>query len=266
MKKIALALLIAVLNSVTYAAARYLWYKSGQFAAKLMVAKPVDESNVMNYYVAGNINQPDVAFKFMENDLEGGITYVMYRENRGCDMRAIARQVIADAKAHGYQARVIGISIGDLVGRYAEAELKDAETIAINPEPDPRFLKPWARWTLRIVAPVMEVLSILCGWLSQLPLARGFSLAFLADQWWEIAYRTETPTEKGKTLGVICSTRDEFLDNETIEFHYDGIPLEYADTNHGNTVDTAEAYIDAWKRLQKEFAEQAYLEAWETRY
>lgn len=247
MTKVVLALM--ALNALSYAAARWSWRRSGQFGAELVVAKPADESGVMNYYVAGNVNQPDVAFKFMEDDLDGGITYVMYREDRGCDMRLIARQVINDARLHNYKARVIGISIGDLVGRYAEDELNRVQTIAINPEPDPRFLKPWARWSLRIGTPIMKVLMVPCGWLSQLPLARGFSLAFLADQWWEIAYRSDTPTGKDRLINVICSTRDQFLNNIFIKQTYGGVPIEFADADHGNTVDMADAYAVAWKRL-----------------
>ena len=251
---------VAAINAASYAIARWNWRQSGQFGAELVVARPADESGIMNYYVAGNINQPDVAFKFMERDLEGGITYVMYRENRGCDMRLIARQVINDVRLHDYKARVIGISIGDLVGRYAEDELYRVQTIAINPEPDPRFLKSWARWSLRIGTPIMKALLVPCGWLSQLPLARGFSLAFLADQWWEIAYRSDTPTEEDSLIAVICSNRDQFLSNTFIKREYGGIPTEFADADHGNTVDMADAYVVAWKRLLKQIG--ARLQEW----
>lgn len=247
MVKILVVLLL--INSVSFMVCRAAWYMSGAVAAKLQLVRGAS-SKVMNYFVAGNVNQPERAFKFLEDKIDGGITYVTYSEKKGCSMRQIAEQVIDDADILGCKARIFGISIGDYVSRLAEEQLDDVETIAINPEPHPSILKPYANYGLKIVTPIMEVLTIPAGWLSYIPCIRGFSLAFLADQWRDIAYCRDAPMETAMTLGVICSTEDEFLQNDVIEEYFKGVPIVYANCNHGNTEDRADEYIRAWEELQ----------------
>lgn len=256
MKKMVVFLILValIINSASFCLARAYWYCFGGLGADLEVERPADDNGVMYYLVAGNVNQPRQAFAFLVDRLHGGITYVTYRGTRGCDMQTIAAQVMDDAEEHGYTARIIGISIGDYVGRVAEAEFDDVETVAINPEANPRLLQTWARVGTRIASPVMEIVSIPLGWLSTIPFistCKGthFSLVFLADQWWEIAYINDAPEFYGSCRGAICSTDDQFLDNENIEEAFKGVIIEYAESDHGNTVDKADAYIKAWAAL-----------------
>jgi len=152
-KKLVIALLLV--NSLSYVGARAYWYATGAVAAELQRVREVGSSGVMNYFVAGNINQPERAFKFLEEKIDGGITYVTYAETRGCSMKQIVNQVLADAQQQNCKVRIFGISIGDYVSRFAESELDDVETIAINPEPHSKILKPYAGVGLKILTPLM---------------------------------------------------------------------------------------------------------------
>ena len=244
---------LLALNALTFCVARYgFWEHQGKVGAVLEVIKPAGESGIMNYYVAGCVNQPKAAFEFMVNDLEGGVTYVNY-VNRGCDMKMIAEQVIADAREHGYKARVIGISIGDYVSRWAEHEI-GAETIAINPEPDASLLQPWARYASVAGGAVAKLGAAACGWASLIPfypsVGGKHSLSFIADQFYGIGTANDAPHSTERTLGVINSDEDQFLDNVEIERYFEGVPVEYAESDHGNTVDKAPAYIEAWSALR----------------
>lgn len=252
-KMILAALLI---NAFSCAVVRGQWHATGGTGANLVVVKPAGESNTMNYYVAGCVNQPEAAFEFMVNDLDGGVTYVNYHATRGCNMKTIADQVIADAKERKYtKVRVIGISVGDYVGRWAEQELDNVETIAINPEPSAILLQPWAKTASFWGGHAANVVSYGLGWISLIPfyptVGGRFSLAFIAEQFCEIGSVNDAPHAVEHTLGVINSTDDQFLDNEEIEGYFYEVPVEYAESDHGNTVDKAAEYIGAWSALRE---------------
>lgn len=246
-KKLLIAALL--INSITYVCARAYWYKTGKVAADLQVVREVGDSGIMNYFVAGNINQPERAFKFLEGKIDGGITYVTYAELRGCSMKQIVDQVLADARQTGCKVRIFGISIGDYVGRFAESDLDNVETVAINPEPHPDILKPYANIGLKILTPAMEGLTVPLGWLSHIPCIRGFSFAFLADQWRDIAYCSNAPHVTDCTIGVICSSDDEFLQNSVIEGYFRDVPIITINSGHGDTQGNGEAYAKAWDEL-----------------
>lgn len=245
----------AVVNAVSYTVARAAWYMKGEVGATLQTVREIDESGVMNYFVAGNVNQPDTAFKFLEDKLDGGITYVTYNNLKGCSMRLITQQVLDDIGERGCKARIFGISIGDYVSRFAEAEFSEIKTVAINPEPHPKILKPHARYGLGIVTPIMEALTVPLGWVSHVPLPfaknHKFSLAFLADQWRDIAYLTDAPWVTADTIGVICSSDDEFLLNDEIADYFANVPTITIESRHGDTEGNAAAYAEAWDALMK---------------
>ena len=249
---IALASLMA-LNSLSYVGARIAWYAHGDVGAILQRVRSVDDTGVMNYFVAGNLNQPKKAFAFLEDMVEGGITYVNYATTTGCSMRQIIDQVLRDAKAQDCQVRVFAISMGERVARFVGAELTEAKTIAINPAPSPRILKPHVNIGVKIVAPMMEVLTVPLGWLSALPCIKGFSLACLADQWRDIAYSYDTPKPNHATIGVVCSSEDELLSNKEIADYYEGVPIVTIEGRHADTEGNAEAYAQALKQLLMTF-------------
>ena len=164
-------------------------------------------------------------------------------------MKQIVNQVLADARQRNCRVRIIGISIGDYVGRFAEAELDDVETVAINPEPRSNILKPYAGVGLKFVAPLMEGLTVPFGWFSYIPCIRGFSFAFLADQWRDIGYCFDAPRVTSHTIGVICSSDDEFLRNAKIEECFEGVPIVVVEGRHADTQGNADAYAEAWDQL-----------------
>ncbi len=249
-KKLVIALLLV--NSLSYVGARAYWYATGGVAAELQRVREVGNSGVMNYFVAGNINQPERAFKFLEEKIDGGITYVTYAETRGCSMKQIVNQVLADAQQQNCKVRIFGISIGDYVSRFAESELDDVETVAINPEPHSKILKPYAGVGLKILAPLMEGATVPFGWLSHIPCIRGFSFAFLADQWRDLSYCFDAPHVTTNTLGVICSSDDEFLQNDVIADYFKDVPIVMVEGKHADTQGNADAYAAAWDELMSQ--------------
>lgn len=257
LKRLIVALLI--LNSLSFCVARAYWYHSGEVGTRLETWRLADDSEVMNYLVAGCVNQPRSAYDFLLDELEGGVTFVNYQATRGCSMRTIAKQVIADAERHNYQARVIGISIGDYIGRRVEDALPGTESVGINPEPEASILRPWARGATCAGSVLAETLTVPVGWLSVIPWYNGcdnhFSLAFIADQFRDIGLIVNTPKATDGVKGIIISERpgkaegDEFLKNSAIREYFPGVPVAQARTGHGNTVDGADEFLRAWKEL-----------------
>ena len=135
---------VLILNALSFCAARTYWYVTGGCGADFEVMRPAEDGEKMYYLVAGCVNQPRAAFEFLFDELDGGITLVNYHSARGCSIRSISKQVIKDAKRHNYQARIIGISIGDYVSRQVENAIPDAKSVGINPEPTSNILHPWA--------------------------------------------------------------------------------------------------------------------------
>lgn len=219
------------------------------------------------YLVAGCGNQPESAFQFILPYLKDyGVTMVDYLPGHVCDMETIAEQVVNDAKLHDYQRiLVIGISIGDYVGRIAENRLgKIAYSIGINPEPDSRLLKTWAKVALRVGVPVAEAVSCAAGWLSKIrwysDCGNHFSSTFIVSQFREIAFRRDAPRVSKRMLGMILAEadqkngkgEDEFLLGRDAMRKYFGkhVPIYSAKgVGHGNTVKGAFAYERAWKEL-----------------
>lgn len=244
----------ALLNSGTYVLARGIWHATGKMAADLQVVRGAGESKKMTYLVAGNINQPIRAYWWLLSRIEGGITFVNYAEKRGCSMKQITRQVLDDAKTHGYaEVCIVGISIGDYVGRWAESELDNATTVAINPEPSSEFLRPYARWGLRVLTPLMELMTIPMGWLSHvICIRKEFSFAFLADQWRDIAYLTDAPDVTDHARCVISSGyMDEFLLHDVIEERFKGVPMSVINVRHGTTEANPAIYAQAYDELMR---------------
>ncbi len=241
----------AVVNAVSYTVARAAWYMKDEVGATLVRVRDDDSSSVMNYLIAGNLNQPEKAFGFLEDRLDGGITYVRYAESKGCSMHLIAQQVLDDIQKRNCKARIIAISMGDYVSRCAESTFYNLDTVAINPVPHPSVLKPVARNGLRVVTPIIEALTIPLGWLSSIPCIHGFSLVTLADQWRDLAYLNDAPWTVANTVGVVCSDQDEFLLNDEIADYFLNVPVVTIESRHGDTEGNAAAYAEAWDKLME---------------
>ena len=248
-------------NALSFCIARICWYATGECGADFEVMRPAEDGEKMYYLVAGCINQPRTAFEFLFDELDGGITLVNYHSAKGCSLRTISKQVIKDAKTHNYQARVIGISIGDYVARQVEDAIPGAKSVGINPEPDSSILQPWANAATKVGSVAAEAVSAVAGWASLIPWYNGsgnrFSAAFIADQFRDIGFAYDAPHTTGGTMGIIVSERpdkggDEFLRNSSIKEYFDGIPIAEARASHGNTVDMADEFLEAWRSLDLE--------------
>lgn len=255
-------LCLLALNALSFCVARAYWYVTGEFGADLKVMRPAEDDGKMYYLIAGCVNQPQTAFEFLFDELDGGITLVNYHSAKGCSIRTISKQVIADAKEHDYQARIIGISIGDYVSRQVEAAIPGTKSVGICPEPDSSILRPWANASTKVGSIAVEAISAAAGWASLVPWYNGcgnhFSTAFIADQFRDIGFVYDAPHATIGTVGIIVSERpgkdegDEFLDNSTIEEYFYGTPIVEAAASHGNTVDMADQFLKAWRSLDLE--------------
>ncbi len=262
--------IVSLVNAISHLLMQLKWRVMGENGADLILARTprvddtVDE-DVMVYLVAGCGNQPAKTFEFLMPDLaDYSVTYVNYRPNRGCDVRLIADQVIADIQWHNYRkVLIIGCSIGDYVGRVCGAELGDrVYTVAINPEPDSSLLRPWAKVATRTLTPLARVATIVAGWFSQLQLysdcGNRFSSDFMVSQFGQIGFRHDAPKVCDNLLGIIVAEpdengkgRDEFLQGrEVMREYFDNVAVYSAvGVGHGNTVKGAAAYKKAWDEL-----------------
>ncbi len=253
---------LVIINAGSSVVARFHWNSTGETGARLYVARKAEAGEVMNYLVAGSYQQPTGAFDhWLTPKLKGGITYVMY-SSYGCNMKHIAHQVINDIREHDYKARIFGVSIGDYVCRRAEAELENVETFAINPEPEPAILRPWARAASIGGGVLLEALSVFTGYASVVPnpimktASGNVSLAYFADQLLNIGLIKPAPHAISKTKAVFLSgyseteSLDQFLQNQKILEYFAGVPVFWVHSDHGNSVDQADGYIEAWAEYE----------------
>lgn len=232
------------------------FYHAG--GAYLQQISPPQTNRHMSYLIAGNLNQPLTAFRFMANEImSDGVTAVNYLPS-GFKPEYIADQIIRDIDENYYHAVVYTISVGDQVGHYIRRICGNkVPVIAINPCTTPIFLKKPIYYALRIFAPVLVVIGWLLGWLSEIKWipASGnrYSLTLLFAQWFQIAYGPRVSFRKDQTmpLGIICSRRDEFLNNDNIKMVYPQAITEYIDSTHGNTIGDGNKYLSGIRALER---------------
>lgn len=239
-----LLFLVFVINIVSFAIGRRLC----NLGMTLVSPKPA-KGGRLNYFLAGNLNQPEAAYAFLLPEIDGEVIFARYRL-LGWNARYSARKICQHIRLSKRRARVFTLSVSDSVGRELERMLGErVEIIAINPASDPSLIGRPFRIALRIVTPIMFVLCYLLGWLSVLPLiptvGGRYSLILLTDQWLTLAYGC-FPLPEGGTKVVVCSLEDEFLDNaEVLNFFVDPqTQIVAVDATHGNTVDEGEKYLE----------------------
>lgn len=241
-----------LLNAITFVVARVWWSLRGELAATLETHIGDPEDVTMTYLIAGNLNQADTAFKFMESELGSNYTFVQFN-TKGWSAKATAKLIAKDIRDHGYYGRIFTISLGDHVARYLEQELgRKIEVYAINPCPNRDALQSPFRTVLRFATPFAETLCHTLGWVSYLPIVPAFggkySLALLIDQYWNIYY-DYPPLGASQTYGVICSTEDSFLDNDELGCFYLDANIEYVNAGHSDIVNSADQYNSAIRSL-----------------
>lgn len=224
-------------------------------------------SNEMTYLIAGNLNQPLSAFRFLGPELLENVTYVNFQMTGWSAKRAaeeIANEVIAEDFSH---VDVYTISLGDHVGRYLEGLIGghcELRIIAINPCSDISFVCEPFNTLLKVFAGPFEVLCHALGWFSTIPFIPAqdgvskYSMILLADQYWSIAYDHPEPSVE-HTIGVVCSQPNEddndgLLENARIRdyFQHDGnsnFMIITIKTSHGATISCGDDYLEAVQQI-----------------
>lgn len=203
----------------------------------------------MNYLIAGTGNQSESAFGFLLDELEGGITFVHYR-NTGYNPKYVAQDIIRDAKANDYQVRLWTISVGDQVARYVEAseQIENLAAVGINPCSSSEIAKPSLRHGLQLILPPVGTLVTLTGWLGTvefIPLPGNlYSLDLLFDQACNVAYG-KPPHVVDHTQAIVISEQDQCLSETEIENYFPETFTVYIDTTHGDTAGAASEYLKA---------------------
>lgn len=257
MLKIILGVLATVLiiNATTFFIAFCMRYSVK--ATRLRTVRPATGDEVMNYFVAGMLNQAESAFGFIVDDLSGGITYANFR-NDGWSAEATADAIINDIRKHNYtKVRIFTISVGDQAARYLESYCSDnqekfqLEVVAINPCPSELVLNEKARRLANLGEPLLDAGCILTGWLSIAPMpflatpGGNYSLLLLVSQVAHITSYT-APSYTTHTLGVVISEQDEFLDRDALLSYFDWVPsVTIPNCKHGDTIGNGKAYRQA---------------------
>lgn len=227
-KVLTIVLILLCLNCFSFIMARIVLCLNGGTAAKFERAKVGKTGDAMTYLIAGNLNQPLTAFKFLKPELSGALTYAQFRM-MGWNAQATAENIAKEVKDRNFaKVNVYTISLGDHVGRYLEEYLGgecELQIVAINPCTDVSFLRKPLDVLLKIGSPIFEAVCHGLGWLSAIPLipapeGNHYSLMLLADQHWSIAYDHPQHLIEN-TIGVICSRLK--LDDETGKNDNDGL-------------------------------------------
>lgn len=256
---LSLLILVEVLNVLSFV---LLGRQDDQCGAELICLKKDPQSDVVNYLIAGLLNQADVTFYNFVDEMEGSVVCVNFRRN-GWNPEAMAEMICCDKmERHCRMVRVWAISVGDQAARFVDWTAAPVETIAINPCTKEFCLKDDLRnlgWAAKALRGFCEYVL---GWLSLVPIismsgtetdAPGknwkYSPMLVADQFVAI-------TEGSHILGqheseyVILSNRDQFLDNARVKtvFERCGAKFIEIDAGHADVVNCEDAYRQAFQQ------------------
>lgn len=243
-------LALVLLNSCSF----ILFRMQRRRTCHLITWRKARSSRVMNYFIAGVLNQPQNAFRFLTKEVRGGLTFVQY-DMLGWSAKDTAQQIAHDICKNRYNATIYTICVGDQVARYLEDILGNVKVVTINPCSWPELLKPLFYYGGKIIAPALMIICHLgLGWISALPLVRfkwgAYSLVLLADQLAEIAYGCATHCTTG-TQAVVCSTEDKILQNDKIIESFQTSNIGFVSVKHGYTTEKPVLWLDAIRQLLK---------------
>lgn len=250
-------IIVEIINIISCAAYRIIMRATDNLTANMIITEAKvpssDGQKVATVCFGGAMGIEDCFDVFKPYCQDGDFIY-MGRTKAGYDIDRQIDQVEQYVEENQItKLRVIGISVGDYAARCLEDEL-DCEVIclAVNPEPDSRMLKPWAKAMSYFGGGVFELGSIVGGWgglIEWMPKSgERFSLAYTGDQFCRFASINGAPHVCDRTIAVMIGRNkdgedlDEFLKNDEIEKYFKGVPVYWVDSNHGNTIDKAEAY------------------------
>ncbi len=243
---------LAIMNCMSFVLMRVRWRETSKLSGEFVQQIGNHASKTMDYFIAGNLNQPEAAFEFMRSEFGENFTYVNY-STHGWSAFDTVEKIATDIIEHSYQARIFTISVGDHVARYLEHYgTRDIKIYAINPCSNHTTLRRPLSLLLVMGAPLLGLLCCGLGWLSIIPViptvGGEYSLMLLADQYMTIAYDLP-PRAAAKTVGVICSKNDELLRNEIIRQFFGSAKIVEIDTTHGDTVGAGSKYLQGMQEL-----------------
>ncbi len=250
MGKMGIILALILVNTLSFAVMRQVCKPQ----TKLQVLRKAGSTEPTNYLLAGMMNQPEGAYEFLINELEGGIVLVKY-DQWGFDPEEMMRSILLHAW-NNYRNVVYTLSVSDHVGRRLERFLSEHDQIvAINPCPAREILNSNTLSLVTTVEPLLRAGCYLLGWLSVVPVvptAGGpYSLMLIADQLSVMVHDENAGRETGRTVAVVQSSQDQFLASTTMDEFFDGIPIVVANAAHGDTVGAANEYYCAWKKVME---------------
>lgn len=194
---------------------------------------------VATYFIPGLNGPPSEVFgKYA--DVTPGDTWLFRYSHLGFDPELNGAQIAEHAKSHGYtDVNVYAISIGAKVARYIRFDNHDVNLHIwlICPASKPNYLWSNLHILLKVVSPIMMVLRLCLGVLSDIPILPidgvWRSYADQAEQLFSLAYRkTHQPDN---TVGIILCEDDQFLDNNVIALDNDNIKnVVVTDTSHAD--------------------------------
>lgn len=258
-KKSYIALVVCALllwNTVSFALMRT---NPEGYKAKLIPVSEDVQSKVVNYLLAGTLNQAEAVFEQYLPEFEGSVVYVNCQMH-GWDPKIVAEQIAADIDERQAEARIWAISVSSQVAHLVDAQASGVKIVAINPCTTEDCLAPqfrgynWLAWTLR-------GLGYGLGWLSALPMIplagvdtnteagkSGSSLILLLDQLVAITNGIDMPRPYAAET-VIVSRHDQLLDTAAEKALYaeSAQQILEIEADHAGTMVYAEAYRAAFR-------------------
>jgi len=261
-KRMLILCLLVLMEFVNVATFVLLGRQDDRCDAELICLKEDPQSDVVNYLIAGLLNQADVAFYGFIDEMEGSVVCVNFKRN-GWNPEAMADKICRDrAERHCQIVRVWSVSVGDQAARFVDWMAIPVETIAINPCTKELCLKD----QLRNLGWAAKALRGLCeyglGWLSLMPIismsvgetdAPGrswrYSPMLVADQLVAIMEGSHILGQHESEY-VILSRHDQFLDNARVKTVFERCGAEFieVDADHADMVRCAEEYRQAFRQ------------------
>lgn len=221
-----IVLILYLINVVSCAIVRL--YHGGEF----IINDQTPETSNKAWLVAGLQNQPKTAYRYIS--IEGYEKAYMEYSYLGFCPKAAARQIEDIVKTNDI---VCGVSVGAKPIEYTE-NLGTIRVILINPCSHPKALRPEFYYLTRCLSPLAEVISYALGWIAVIPIIPAdigvrTSIALLVDELFWIGWGD--PQSDLTDYGVVVSTEDEFLMQESLYQIYDCADFVEIKTKHDRT-------------------------------
>lgn len=258
-KRIVTLLLVAILVLNTLSFALYRVYFMCRGCVDLVTTYEDSSSNVVNYVLAGTLNQSEAVFEQFLPEFEGSVVYVNFMAF-GWDPEVAAAQIAEDIVERQAEARIWAISVSSQVAHLVDGKADGVKIVAINPCTTADCLAEQFRG-LNWLAHLLRGIGSCLGWVSALPLipAAGadtgtdagqqkYSIMLLLDQ---LVATTGGINQAGPYVAelVIISSHDQLLDIDMERAIYADSARQICEieADHAGTTVYADAYREAFR-------------------